>query len=59
MTINKPIKRKHVLLENVDKEETRCTFCGCYMKEIDISSECGFDWEYVCNNKKCKARNAL
>lgn len=50
------IKKKKVDWDNPDNE-FRCMACGCYLGSIDTSTEAGFDFELVCNNKKCKSNN--
>jgi len=39
---------------NKINDETRCIACGCFMKEIDCSTESGWDYSFICNNPKCK-----
>lgn len=36
-------------------DETRCLACGCYMGTEDTSTENGYDFEFVCNNRRCKS----
>ncbi len=33
-------------------DEERCRACGCYMEEIDCSTESGWDYDFKCNNPK-------
>ena len=36
-------------------KDERCACCGCFLGEISTSTECGCDFELVCNNKNCKS----
>ena len=40
-------------------KEYRCCVCGCFMEEIDASTEGGWDYDLVCNNKKCKSKSLV
>lgn len=35
------------------EEENRCCCCGCFMEEVDCSTEAGWDYDFVCNNDRC------
>ena len=34
----------------------RCLACGCFLAEIDCSTESGWDYDLVCNNPRCKSK---
>lgn len=39
------------------KEENRCCACGCFMEGFDCSTEAADDYDFKCNNQKCKSNN--
>lgn len=41
------------------EQDDRCAICGCYMAEVDCSTENGYDWYTVCNNPRCKRNMCL
>jgi len=36
-------------------DETRCPACGCFMEEVDKSTEAGWDYDFECNNTRCRS----
>ena len=35
--------------------EHRCGVCGCFIGSVDTSTESGYAFEMVCNNRRCKS----
>jgi len=45
-----------VSTSKLDEWGDRCRACGCFLAEVDASTESGYDYVLACNNKRCPSK---